>query len=72
MATREDAEMVLERLTDIIDQYDETSVGDLNDLIGIQGSHVDNKWGWTYLGDTQIRQVREGFLIDLPQPEQLQ
>lgn len=72
IATREDAVLVLERMNDILDKYEVVSVADLNDLVGIPTSHVDNKWGWIYLGDVQIRQVREGFLIDLPQAEPIQ
>lgn len=72
LTTREEAEMVLERMIDIIDNYDVVSVAELNILVGEQGSHVDNKWGWIYLTDVQIRQVREGFLIDFPPAEPIQ
>lgn len=66
LASREEASLVLERMNDIIDQFEVVSVADLNDLVGVPSSHVDNKWGWQYLGDVQIRQLREGFLLDLP------
>ncbi len=69
LSSREEAELVLERMNDIIDTYEIVSVADFNDLVGFPTSHVDNKWGWTFLGDVQIRQVREGYLIDLPQAE---
>lgn len=69
LTSRDDAEMVLERLNDIIDKYEVASVGDLHELMGISASHVDQKWGWVYLGDVQVRQVREGYLIDLPPAE---
>lgn len=69
LSSREEAELVLERLNDIIDTYEVASVADLNELVGFPTSHVDNKWGWIYLGDVQVRQVREGYLIDLPPAE---
>ena len=69
LATREEAELVLERMQDIIDTYEVVSVADLNELVGLQASHVDNKWGWTYVGDVQIRAIREGYLLDLPPAE---
>lgn len=69
LASREEAELVLEQMNNIIDQYQIVSVADLNALIGVQSSHVDNKWGWQYLLDVPIRQSREGFIIDLPQAE---
>lgn len=71
LSSREEAQLVLERMNDIIDTYEVVSVADLNDLVGFPTSHVDNKWGWLYLGDVQIRQIREGYLIDLPQAEPL-
>lgn len=70
--TRDEASTVLERMNDIIDNYQVVSVADLNELVGFPSTHVDNKWGWVYLGDVQIRQIREGYLIDLPPAEPIQ
>jgi hypothetical protein len=69
LVSRQEAELVLERLTDIIDMYEVASVADLHDLLGIQATHVDNKWGWTFLNNVEIRQIRDGYLLDLPYPE---
>jgi hypothetical protein len=69
LVSREEAELVLERLTDVIDTYEVASVADLHDLVGLPTSHIDNKWGWTRLTNVEVRQVREGFLIELPTPE---
>lgn len=69
LVSREEAELVLERLHDCIDSYDMVSVADLNDLLGLPATHVDNKWGWTYLGGAEVRQIREGYLLDLPPEE---
>lgn len=69
LASREEAELVLERLVDILDTYEVASVADLYDLVDQPTAHVDNKWGWTYLGSTGIRQVREGFVLELPPTE---
>lgn len=72
LASRDEAELVLERLNDIIDTYQVACVGDLHDLLGLASSHVDQKWGWTFVGDASVKQVREGYLIDLPPAEPLQ
>lgn len=69
LSSRDEAELVLERMNDIIDNYDVASVADLNDLLGMPTTYTDNKFGWVYLGDTQIRQIREGYLLDLPPAE---
>jgi hypothetical protein len=66
LADRAEAEIVMERLTDLIDKFDVASVADLHDLVGLPATYVDNKWGWSSLAHADIRQVREGFLLDLP------
>lgn len=69
ISSRGEAEEVLERLTDIIDKYDVASVCDLHDLVGLQSSYVDNDWGWSSLSTADVRQVREGWILNLPPVE---
>lgn len=69
LLNKEDAELVLERLTDIIDTYDFATVADLKELVGLPAAYVDANWGWTSLQYADIRQTREGYLLDLPQAE---
>jgi len=71
LSTREDAELVLERMNDLIETYDVCVVSDLNDLLGLPQQHVDNNWGWTTLINASIHQIREGFMLDLPPVEQI-
>lgn len=69
LMNREDAELVVERLGDIIAAYDVVSVADLYDLVGIPSNYTDNNWGWTSIHYVDIRQVREGWMIDMPRIE---
>lgn len=69
LATRAEAELVLEGLITVVDKYDVASVADLHDLVGLPTTFVDNNWGWTRLGGSSIRQIREGFLLELPPVE---
>lgn len=69
LSTREEATLVLERMNDLIDTYEVASVADLHELVGFPSSHVDNKWGWSNLNNVDIRQIREGYLIDFPPAE---
>jgi len=71
LSSRTEAEVVLERMKDILDQYDAVSIADLYELVGLPSSHVDHTWGWQNLGFTAIRQIREGYVIDLPPAEAL-
>lgn len=66
VSSREEGDLVLERMNDIADKYDCVTVGDLHELLGLASSHVDQKWGWVFVGDATVRQVREGYLLDLP------
>jgi hypothetical protein len=66
LARKEDAELVVERLIDVVSQFEVATLADYYDLCGIPSSHIDNKWGWTYLNNIEIRQTRDGYVIDLP------
>lgn len=69
VSSRHEAETVLERMDDVISQYEVVTWAELNELLGLPTSHVDNKWGWNFVGDAKVVQVREGYLIDLPPAE---
>jgi hypothetical protein len=66
IADRNEAELVLERMVDVIEKYDVVSLADFYELLGEPVNHIDHKWGWTSLRGAQIRQIRQGYLIDPP------
>lgn len=66
---REDAERVVEMLSDIIQAYDVVSVADLYSLVDIPSTYIDNNWGWSDIRYVNILQVREGWLIEMPRIE---
>lgn len=72
LASKQDAQMALERLADLIDQYDVATVADLNELLGLPATYTDNNWGWTHLLGADVVQIREGYLLQLPPVEPLQ
>lgn len=53
-------------MQDLIDTYGMVSVADLYDLVGINGSYTDNKYGWTHLRSADVQRVRDGYLLKLP------
>ena len=71
LQTREEAELVLSTLVDIIDKYEVASVADFHTIVGLPSTYVDNNWGWSGLQYVDIRQVREGFLLDMPSVESI-
>lgn len=71
LATKEDAENAVERIVDIIDKYEFATLGDFKGILGLEGSPIDEKWGWTYFNNVVVRQTRDGYLIELPPVQEL-
>lgn len=69
LATRIEAEDVMDRMYDLLESYDVVSVHDLYQLVGIVGTHQDQKWGWFSLKGLQARRIKGGYLLDVPSPE---
>lgn len=66
-----EAEMVLDRMQEIIDDYNEVTVADLYDALNQSSNYTDNKFGWDNLDGADIRRVREGWQLILEEPEAL-
>ena len=66
LETRGEAEEVLERMDDLLDNYGIVSVADLYDLVGVTGNYTDNKYGWTSLRNASVQRLRDGYLLKLP------
>lgn len=71
LETRGEAEEVLSNLVDLTIDYQQATVADLYELVGITGNFTDNKYGWTDLRGVVPRRVRDGYLLDLPRPQPL-
>lgn len=69
LATKEEANNVLQSMHDILEMYDVVSVADLHELMGLPTTHTDQKWGWVHLVNSHVQQVRDGYVIDLPLTE---
>lgn len=66
LETRGEAEAVLSRMDEIMDEYEIVRVADLYDLVGITGDYTDNKYGWTNIRNADIVRVRDGYKIKMP------
>lgn len=64
--TRGEAEAVLSRLDEIMDEYKIVRVADLYDLVGVSGDYTDNNYGWTNIRNAKVVRVRDGYKIDMP------
>lgn len=66
LETRGEAESVLSRMDEIIDEYGEVRVADLYDLVGITGEYTDNKYGWTNIHNAKAVRTRDGYRLEMP------
>ena len=69
LESRGEAEHVLDRLGDLIEEYKQATVSDLYDLVGYTGEFTDDSWGWTSLRGARVVSQRDGYLLDMPRPE---
>jgi hypothetical protein len=72
LATRGEAEDVLDQMHELIDLYDQATVADLYSLVGIPGPYTDNTWGWYDLSNASVRHVRGGYMLVLPRTQAIE
>lgn len=66
LETRGDAEDVMDRLNEAIQEYGMATVADMYDAAGLSCNYTDNKYGWRNLRDAQIVRVRDGYMLKMP------
>ena len=64
--TRGEAEAVLSRMDEIMEEYEMVRVADLYELVGVTGDYTDNKYGWTNIRSAEVVRVRDGYKIKMP------
>lgn len=64
--TRAEAQAVLEEMYERLEEYGIVSVADLMTMVDKTSTHIDQKWGWDDLHGSQIKMVRDGYLLILP------
>lgn len=69
--TRAEAEEVLSQLNDRAIRYGSATVGDLYQMCGATPKYTDDKWGWKNLDNVGVARTRDGYVLNLPQPEPL-
>lgn len=65
---RQEAEDVIEHMYELIERYQQVTVSDLYDLVGIASAFTDERWGWTDLSEAGVTRSRGAYLLDLPKP----
>lgn len=68
---RSDAEDIIREMRKLIRDDGACTIADLLDMVGEDSKFTDNDWGWDDKEDFGIRQVRNGFLIDVCKPRRV-
>lgn len=66
--SRDDADRVLDQMTEIIQTQGFATVATMKELMGLDFSPQDYKWGWKTLVGVRSHQVQQGWVIDFPAP----
>lgn len=66
---RGDAELILDRLNEDIEEYGITTVLKLYDYVGLQTYFTDNNYGWSDIRSAEIVREKNGWRIKMPRPE---
>lgn len=70
--SRQEAQEVLDELVDRAIKYEQTTLSDLYDLVGMRSTFADERWGWRDLRGARIQRLSGGqYLLDLPKTEAL-
>ena len=64
--SRGEAEAVLFRMDEVMEEYGQVRVADLYDLVGVTGNYTDNNYGWTNIRNAEVVRVRDGYKIKMP------
>ena len=68
LETRAEGEGVIDHMYELIERYQQVTVSDLYDLVGIASAFTDERWGWTDLSGAGVSRSKGGYLLDLPKP----
>lgn len=71
LASRDDAKQVLDMMDNCINKYEVVSLADVYEILGLPKATVDQRWGWTNITSADIRQIRDGYLLELPPMEEI-
>lgn len=68
---RRDADVVLEMLDNIMEEFNVVTVADLLTTMDLESDYTDNKYGWTNLAKANVQRTPDGYKINVPRPESL-
>lgn len=61
-----EAELVLDRLGDILSREPYVTIADLLQLVDMSYDYPDKQYGWTDLSSSRVTAVKDGYVLKLP------
>ena len=71
LPSKDEANMVIDSLCEVIETYGWVSVADMHEMVGMPVGYTEHKYGWNSLRTADIIAVREGYMIRFPAPRPL-
>ncbi len=71
VSTKIEAQVIVDKLYETVEDYGCATVANLNELMNQSSEYTDHKWGWTDLTNMTVKRIAEGYLLVLPDPEDL-
>lgn len=71
LSTRKEAEDIIDSMFEDLLDYEVVTVSDLYDKLGVTPQYTDDNWGWTDIRGADVRRIRGGYVLVLPQPQAL-
>jgi hypothetical protein len=68
LATLPEANEVIDQMFTLCEKFNQVTLRDLHDLVGVESNFAQDRWGWTDIRGLRATRIREGYLIDLPKP----
>lgn len=68
LLTYDEVEDVITQMVELIDAYEEVTVNELYDMLGVTPQYTFGNYGWVNVHDASYRKVRNGYVLDLPRP----
>lgn len=71
LSTRKEAVDIIDSMFEDLLDYEVVTVSDLYDKLGVTPQYTDDNWGWTDIRGADVKRIRGGYVLSLPQPKAL-
>lgn len=69
--TEERGKEVIQKMSEIMDEYHDVRVADIYDLIGFKSHYENSLYGWHDISKAELVKVPAGYALKMPEPIQL-